>query len=510
MEAIREETGKLKLDDSLLFLNHLLAVSRGDEIDPALEPILNARKSRAPAFVIHFIAKQLLLHGSNLCPYVLDGPRFLRLMDLYFRLDDPIVNDPNWKNADPTGFFERLLGQQIPSQQRNLLQKIGLALGLFRDTGLVQWPTVYDLKADIEGELGVSIELFLKIGHAAFALRRASLQNRSCSGTFDHMYLVEAFRQGFSFCTPEVWSKFLVRVACNRDTFREVCNLDIYRSRDAGYAQFEFNPLCRYPIIDIGGGRFVAVDPDLIIERTTLGLFYDLFERYGTDFVKKRFGYAFDQFIGKLLGSVCAPDSLWWASTWERTKVVGRGKKTGRICDWAFVGQARTVLFECKSLRPSLELLTYGSDESVRATVERLVDALEQLIDHGTSIQSGAWADQGLAPRPVLCVVVTYGHIRTVNGPFVRRRIKERLLAKGKSPLPFTILSLQELDSVIRLVELGHQLDEVIRSLSEAEDSFNPLQQYSDELKDRGVSTFAYTRGSSLIESITEPCRDPG
>jgi hypothetical protein len=95
MGSILDEIGVLKLDDSLLFLNHILAVSRGDEENPALEPLLHARKSGAPAFVIHFLAKQLLLHGSNLGLYELDGPRFLRLMDPYFKLDDPIVHDPN-------------------------------------------------------------------------------------------------------------------------------------------------------------------------------------------------------------------------------------------------------------------------------------------------------------------------------------------------------------------------------------------------------------------------------
>src|SRR5438874_2542036 len=109
LERLRDEFALLKLDDSLLFLNRLLAAARGDQPDPALEPILRARKARAPAFIIHFLAKQLLLNGSHLGPYVLDGPRFLRLYDLYFQLDDLIVGDPGWPTADPTGFFERLL-----------------------------------------------------------------------------------------------------------------------------------------------------------------------------------------------------------------------------------------------------------------------------------------------------------------------------------------------------------------------------------------------------------------
>jgi hypothetical protein len=227
LEQIQQVIGTLKLDDSLLFLNHLLAVARGERKDSAVEQHIRSRKAQAPAFVVQFLAKQLLLQGSNLGIHPLDGPRFIRLQDLYFQLDDPISSDPTWKDADPTGFFERLLGQQLPSQRRNILQKYGLALALFRDAGPVHCPVAYDLKDDMERELGTPIEHFMAMGHLAYALRRASLNGHECNGTFDHMYLAEAFRQGITLSVPEVWTKFLSRAACDRDTFRAACQNDL-------------------------------------------------------------------------------------------------------------------------------------------------------------------------------------------------------------------------------------------------------------------------------------------
>ena len=109
LERLQEMVSLLILDDSLLFLNRLLAASRREHPDPALEPVLNARKARAPAFVIHFLAKQLLLHSSNLGLHPLNDARFLRLLDLYFQLEDPICSDPTWSTADPSGFFELYL-----------------------------------------------------------------------------------------------------------------------------------------------------------------------------------------------------------------------------------------------------------------------------------------------------------------------------------------------------------------------------------------------------------------
>ena len=500
-EQIQQVIHTLKLDDSLLFLNHLLAVARGERKDPVLEQCVRSRKAQAPAFVVHFLAKQLLLHGSNLGIYPLDGSRFIRLQDLYFQLDDPIVHDPTWKDADPTGFFERLLAQQLPSQRRNMLQRYGLALGLFRDAGPVRWPVAYDLKDDIERELGTPVEQFMAMGHVAYALRRWSFQGHECNGTFDHMYLVEAFRQGITVSVPEVWSTFLTRAACDRDAFRAACQNDLYRVKDALFTQFEFNPLHRYPIIDVGGGRFVAVDPDLIVERTTFGLFYDLFERDRTAFAE-RFGYVFDQLVGKLLASVCLRQSLWSAAAWESALGGKKPKNVGKIGDWVYAGNSSNVLIECKSLRPSLELVTYGSDRSVQDTRGRIASALEQLIGHDRAIQQGQWQAQGIPPKPAVCVVVTYGRIQTINGPFVRKRVRQQLADKGLDALPFVILSLEELDMVIRLVELGHPLDDVISSLAGNEDSFEPLAQFAEELKSRAVSSFAYDKGKAFMDGI--------
>jgi hypothetical protein len=394
-----------------------------------------------------------------------------------------------------------MLSQQLPSQRRNMIQKYGLALGLFRDAGKVEWPLAYDLRADIEKELGISIERFMQMGLLCCALSQASLIGQQCRGTFTYMYLVEALRQGISISVPEVWTRFLAKASCDRDTFRIVSGQDLYRVKDAVFAQFEFNPLSRYPIIDVGDGRFVAVDPDLIVERTTFGLFYDLFERDGPTFAEK-FGYVFDQHVGHLLGSVCGPEKLWSAANWESRLAGKRPKNTGKFGDWVFLGESRNVLVECKSLRPSLELTTYGSDDSVRATVDRIASALEQLVRHDAAIQLGQWQANGLRAKPAVGIVVTYGRIQTINGPFVRRRIKQQLSDKGLHPIPFVVLSMAELDMAVRVVELGYPLDDVVASLAKNEDSFEPLAVFAEELKTDALSSYTHVKGRAFMDSI--------
>lgn len=184
LRQIQDELSSLKLDDSLRFLNHLLGVARGFTSDPVLGPTISKAHPPVLPHIVHFLAKQLLLHASNLGAYTLNWDHFRRLSGMCIELDDPIQHDPNWKHADPSGVFERMLSQQITSQRRRLIQKYGLALGLFRDVGVIEWPKRYDLRADIETELGIPLEQFMAMGHVTFSLRTAKHQGNMCVGTF--------------------------------------------------------------------------------------------------------------------------------------------------------------------------------------------------------------------------------------------------------------------------------------------------------------------------------------
>ncbi|MAT73442.1 MAG: hypothetical protein CMJ58_28495 [Planctomycetaceae bacterium] len=501
LQRIRAVTSRLKLDDSLLFLNHVLGVRRGFASDPELEPLIRGAHPPVLPHIVHFLAKQLLLNASNFGTTTLGWDQFQRLMGLCIDLDDPIQHDPNWKHADPSGFFERLLSQQINPQNRNILQKYGLALGLFRDVGIIEWPKPYDLRSEIEGELGMAVESFMQLGQVTFSLRTASLKGNKCIGTFTSMILAEAFQQGIQCCVPELWTPFLQRVSCDREQFRHVSHEEFYFVEDDLFQQFGLNPLRRFPITRLGHDRYLAVDPELIVERVAFGLFYDLFERNGTRF-SNQFGYAFDQFVGQLLNSACPTERLWSAAEWEKSQKQ-RKPHSMKIGDWAYTGEDCTVLLECKSLRPTVELTTFGTDDSLAKVINRVASAIKQLIGHAASINEGKWEELGLCPRRMIGVVVTYGKFFTINGPFVRKRIHKILTDEGLEPIPFVVLSLEELDSVMRLVELGNGFDTLINRCATDEDSFDPLFKYRAELKQCAVSSSTFSRGDTFLKQIT-------
>jgi len=500
LQDIQNELSTFKLDDSLLFLNHLLGVTRGYTADPVLKPLIDAASPPVLPHIVHFLAKQLLLHASNFGVRNMNWGNFCHLSSMCINLDDPTQHDPNWKHADPSGFLERLFHQQIGPQQRNPVQKFGLALGLFRDAGPIDWPKPYNLRAELESELQVTLDQFMGMGFITFALRAAKHQGNECMGTFTPMTLARAYDCGYEFCVPEIWSPYLDRVSATRADFQEALATPHFQVESEFFEQFGFNPLRRSPIIKLDAKRYLAIDPELVIERVTLGLFYDLFDRNGTHF-SERFGYAFEAFVGQLLSAVCPVDRLWSAAEWEKSD--GRlNRQSQKFGDWAYIGDSCTVLLECKSMRPSLELTTLGSDHSVVALRERVSSAVQQLMGHSQGISDGKWEQFGLPKAPTVGVVVTYGKFFTINGPFARKKIRDALSDTGQDTIPFVVLSLDELDTALWLVEKGYPFDALIQSLVENEDSFNPLHKYHNRLRERAVSSFTYNKGKEFMDHL--------
>lgn len=493
-DEIRRLLRSCKLDDSMLFLGHLRAVIRNEVRDPGLEIWMNRLKTRPPVFVVHFVTKWLLREANNFRSRKLDWHLYKRIQDLYFTLDDPIVHDPDWKDSDPSGFFERLLASQFPSQGHFQTIDIGLPLALFRDAGTPKKLGDYDLKGDLESELGTSIEEFIAMGYLCMAARFAG----GVRGTVTPMYFAEALRQGITWCRPEAWEPFLRRVSCTRDEFRACCNLPEYRVENPLFLPFEFNPLHRFPLLDVGGQRFIGVDPDLILIRTTWGLFFDLFERDRTRF-SGRFGEVFDRLVGDLLHSVVPKESLWSDSEMKAEGKRPTLKQEPKRGDWAYKGAEFTVLFECKALRPSLDLLHYGSQEAVEKLRERVVSALEQILIQTRDMQQGAWSNEGLYPSPTVCVLISYGRFYAVNLPFFRDRVRKALSSKGYTVPPFVILSLKEFDTAIRLAELGESLDMVLFQAADGLGSAEVMKSFAPKLEGKLVaSTYVHRRNQEF------------
>jgi hypothetical protein len=507
LRLIEQKCSRMSLGDSLLFLNQLICGIRGIPANPNLAMRLEEVRPPIIPHLPHFIAKQLLLHSSVLATDVMNLESFTELATYCLRLDDPIVHDPEFKDKDPTGFFERILAQQGATQISNYTQNIGLALGLFRDVGKVNCPKSFDIRQELRKSLDMDIEQFILLGQIMASLSIAKIDGFQCVGTFDHMHLVEAFRQGVSLCVPELWGPFLERTSCDQVRFRALAKSQEYVVDEDMFEAFGFNPLRRFPIVDVGGQKYVSMDPIMVNERVTRGLFYDLFEQDRIEFARK-FGAVFDRFVGNLIGTVCSPERLWHADDYSEQSSSQwiKGAKKG---DLAYKGNSYTVLFENKSIRPTIELISKGTVSGVDEVCKRLSQAIIQLSTQAGLIKDGQGKPFGLLPSECIGVVVTYGRFFCANGPMARKNLRQMVVDKGVAPIPFVVLSMEELDSVIALAERGHALDGVIMKMASNDNLFMPLDQFKKELEPNGMSSVTSNRAASLLSQLISYRGDP-
>lgn len=494
---IQRELASLRLEDTLLHLNKLLATSRGRLVDPTLHEIVNSRESGVPAFVVHFLAKHLLLNASNLGPRHPDGQTYLRLHDAYFKLPDPILSDPNWKDSDPTGFLIRIIHSQLRSQRRNPLQMYGIAASLFGNIGspsLIGGKTFHE---HLDSILGMPVETFMRLGFLCQSIQRAG-----CQGVFTHMDLSEAFCQGINCCVPEVWEMFLQKASTDRDGFRRECEESLKLA--PAPVQHEVNPLEQYPIIDIGSGHFIAVDPDLVVNRTTSLLYFDLLECFGESF-QQAFGECFEHLVGTLILSFPGHSNVWSdhdCRSQTRNDVLSR---LGRRADWAVTETSLNVLFECKALQMPLRLATVGSQTDVQKIRDRITDAARQLNEHSVNIQRGAWTEFGIPANPSLGVIVTFGRVETANTPFFRKPIEDQLRNEGIDTIPFVVLSIDELDSLMALVESGQPLGNLVASMATSDSSsFEVVYEARKRLQSGAMSKLTRARGESVLNFLPD------
>jgi hypothetical protein len=258
-------------------------------------------------------------------------------------------------------------------------------------------------------------------------------------------------------------------------------------------------------VIQVAADRFIAVDPWLIVERTSWGVFYDIFEKYqkakNLPAFTEPFGYAFERLVDNLLQSVLPTESMWRETESPGAERVKNTKgKTHQIGDLAYRSRTSPVLIEVTSSRPTRDFRTLALQENLQETATRIAKEILQTFDHIRAIQTGAWTDEGLMPGQWVGLVVTFGRFETINGPFFRKLIDAELGADASKP--YLVLSLVELDYVVKLVEGGRDFGAIIAE-SAAKPSFDPVGEgYEADLRRDAVSSFAKARATRMYDFL--------
>jgi hypothetical protein len=225
-----------------------------------------------------------------------------------------------------------------------------------------------------------------------------------------------------------------------------------------------------------------------------------LFEHRGVSFTQD-FGEVFERLAGELLRSVCRETNLWYERDSPHAAALQKSGRGHGLADWIYSGATRLVLVECKSMRPNITLVSIASAEELDGVAERLARALEQLGEHYQAIQDGQWVAEGLRPGPGVFLIVTYGQLECLSTPWFEERVRVHLDDSKMGGVPFCVLSIEELDTVIRLIELGRPLDKLAVHIAEkGPHSLRDL--FFEEEAKNVISTFSRARWESFAETV--------
>lgn len=488
-DTLTKRLSSFKLDDALVYLNFVLQSSQDPELDPAIYQFVENNPSAVTDFKVEFLAKWFIIKSSSLSPYKLDWPSYLELSALYNRIDDPIVGDPTFQRRNPVEVFVRLLHQQIPGQERIPLQSFGSAYLLFQEAGARMASAVgYSMPERFRELAGLSIEQFMRLGFTFSGARTGPFRTH---GTVDGEWLRKGQQQGIDILTDANIAHFLALTSCSYEEFRAMAAQDLYTVADPVYVLYEFNPLKKRPLVQVHPNRWVAPNPYLIIDRVTLGIYYDLLDADGIEFTTA-FGLVFQEYVGDLLKSVYP------ASNVIAEKVYGQPERRGPA-DWVVVEGRNAVFFECKSFIPNLSFFSIAGQTDIEQYANRIASAIAQTCQHIATIQAGETDLQEFAGLDAKVVVLTFGRVQAVNTVFFKPEIDRLLVGMGITNPSYVVLSLQELEHLLSLVERGVSLTELLTRL-EDENQRKALEPYSDMLSQCALPSLVAQKGKEVVE----------
>jgi hypothetical protein len=494
-DKLVEHLRGLKLDDGLIYLNFILQASQDPDLEQSIYEFSQEYPDAITDFKIEFLAKWLIVKSSFtsadiLSPSDINWEIYLKLSELYNEIDDPIVGDPSFPNRNPVDVFIRMSYQQLPGQQRIPLESFGSAYLLFQEAGAKLAGRVgYDIPTRFEEVIGLSIEQFMQLG-LIFSGGRA-IQHKA-RGTISREYLKKGRESGLEILSDENVTRFLKAVSCNHEEFRALAAQEIYTVDDLRYVLYEFNPLKKRPLVQIHPDRWVAPNPDLIIDRVTFGILYDLLDADHTEFTGA-FGLVFQEYVGDLLKSVYPPEKVFAEKPYGSKKQ----RKDGPA-DWTVIEEDVALLFECKSFIPSLDFVSIANQADVEHYAKRVADAVEQTYKHIAAIQAGETGLEEFAGLDAKVIVLTLGRVETVNTAFFKPEIDQNLANKGLKDPTYVVLSLQELEHLLSLVERGISLTDMLSRL-ENQPLQNALKPYKELISQNALPSIVKQKGEEVI-----------
>jgi hypothetical protein len=347
-----------------------------------------------------------------------DDNAVLQGMNLINGLDEPDIGP----DADATTmgiYLMRLGAKQFPLQTA-IKPRMARTLLLFdRLPPSVVEASAYDIPKRFHDLTGVTITQFVWVCFAISTLLQTS----------PDIDLSAGISHGLSLLDPLVNEETVLRtlplISCTAEEFRASADIEAAGLVDPRQEHWAFNPLYTRPLVHLGGRRYIAPVPRLLIERMIDAPYFELLTADGIEFTK-RFGYVFQAYVGELLRPFAG----------DRLRPELRYATDARTADWSVFDLDGITQVEVKTGRLRKEAKTTGSAQVVLASLKthygqaaRQLYRVSQRIDQVPELAS-------FRRKPLHSLIVLLDPINTINSPLFAD-LRAEAKAAEKVPVDF-------------------------------------------------------------------------
>jgi hypothetical protein len=423
-----------------------------------------------------------------------------------YYLADPIIFDKDlhdkFIDENPVFMLLRLVSSQLPFEP-GLFSEFSRPALLFHEIpqqlqSLAGIPK-FDFDSKFQAINGVSVIDFITIGFVIFS---ASHGNFAVSQD----YFKKLRKHGINVSDQSLRAVLSQLVA---DKSKLVELYERRKNQDRRFRMYDFNPLLSYPIIrPCQNKQFSTPDkdfihapvPELVASRISTGIFYQMFNIYGTEF-SDYFGFVFERYCGLVLEKCLLSEQLLSDSDIRSFYPPEKGKAP----DWIVVDGSTVLLFECKATRFSGAAQAVASEEAVNCSLKQVKKGLNQLASFISACQAKVSGLQKfhhcITFKPIF---VSMEPLLLINSEFFREYINTLLAAEGVTGLDWQILSINELEALQPHISAGFNLAHVLDELQNK--SFNNvLEDLSSQTNRTFSHSFLYDKQEELYQRLGVP-----
>ncbi len=423
-----------------------------------------------------------------------------------YYLADPITFDKDlhdkFINENPVLMLLRVVSSQFPFEP-GLFSEFSRPELLFHEIPqqLKNLPGIpeFDLDSKFQAINGVSVIDFITIGFVIYS---------ECRGNFSisQDYFKKMRKKGIN-VSDQSLRAVLNQLIAHKSKFVEI--YEKQKNQDRRFRMYDFNPLFSYPIIrPCQNKQFSTPDkdfihapvPELVASRMSSGIFYQMFNTYGTEF-SEYFGFVFERYVGLVLEKCLLSQQLLSESDIRNFYPAKKGKAP----DWIIIDGSTVLLFECKATRFSRAAKAIASEDSVNKSLAQVKKGLKQLASFISACQAKISELQKFHHcstfKPIF---VSLEPLFLINSELFREYINTLLTAEGVTGLDWQILSIDELEALQPHIAAGLNLAQVLDELRNK--SFNDVHENLISQTNRSFAdSFLYDKQEELYQRLGVP-----